>query len=57
MIILVTYEETLKDTNEKRILISHGYDLETGQNIAMPNVHPSEVGAVFDYEIGEFILV
>jgi len=55
MVILVTCEETDKRTKQKRIVVSHGYDINTGKNIVIPPVPPNEIG-IFSSQIGEWIL-
>lgn len=46
MIILVLYNELDEDTGAKtgRLLVSHGVDIETLENVAMPEVEPESVG-------------
>lgn len=55
MVILITCNEVDERTKEKRIVVSHGYDTDTGETICLPAVPPDEIGK-FNNRIGEWIL-
>lgn len=61
MIICVTawfdkYDKFGYRTGEKEFLVSHGVDSETDENIILPFQHPEEIGAKYNYDIGEWVL-
>jgi hypothetical protein len=61
MILIITkYFETLDiygfPTGNKELLVDYGIDLETDQNVVLPNISPKEIGAVFDETYNEYIL-
>jgi hypothetical protein len=37
-------------------LVDYGIDLETDQTVVLPNIHPKEIGGVFDKTYNEYIL-
>lgn len=43
-------------TGEKEQLVSHGVDTETDEVVILPQVSPSELGCVYDIELGEYVL-
>lgn len=36
--------------------MSHGINANTGETVIMQCVHPSQLGAVFNSEVGEFVI-
>ena len=59
MIIVITgnfpiYDHNGIATGETEFVISHGID-EKGNLVIMPNIHPRQLGATFDAEIGEWV--
>lgn len=61
MIILITghYPKTDKygyKTGETEFLTSHGVDIDSGQNIVVPQVHPKHLGGVFNQQMQEWVL-
>lgn len=56
MIIVIAYTETNKRTGKIEPIVSHGVNVNTGKVIAMPPIHPQQTGAVFDHDIGEWII-
>lgn len=57
MIVVITVEETNEQTGRKQLLVSHGIDLRTGANVILPVAPPSSIGAAFDSQFGEFVLM
>lgn len=56
MIVVITYTEYNPRTGRKEIRASHGVDLDSDQAVVLPNEPPAELGAVFDADIGEFVI-
>lgn len=56
MIILITTYHVNRYTREKSLIVSHGFRADTGETVVLPQVHPREVGGVFDTEIGEWVI-
>lgn len=58
MIILVIVDEFNKVLNRKELIVSHGIDMDsdTLDSVVFPPVHPREVGARFDYSLGEWVI-
>lgn len=53
------FEEYDKDghkTGKKRFQVSHGFEENTGNSVTLPNVHPKDLGAVIDKNIGEWVI-
>ncbi len=55
MIIVITTQEQGRDGRLKTV-VSHGVDATTGRNIVMSCDDPRELGAVFDRDIGEYVI-
>jgi hypothetical protein len=43
-------------TGRKELVVDRAFDSATGKQITVPSVHPSELGAVFDAELGEWVI-
>ena len=43
-------------TGKTELLVDYALDEETLQQIVVPCVHPSELGGIFDVELGEWYL-
>lgn len=43
-------------TGKTEFVVSHGYNTETDKKVILPNEHPRSLGAVFDNQIGEWVL-
>ena len=56
MIVVITTSECNEDTGNTELLASHGVNIDTGENIVLPNVHPSELGATIDRRMNEWVL-
>lgn len=56
MIVVITNWETNPKTGHKQLIVSHGVDSETLQDIVLPNETPEALGAVFDQNIKEYVL-
>lgn len=54
-IIAVTMSEKDKHGKEK-LVVSHGVNVITGKAVILPNEHPSDIGAVWDTSISEWVL-
>lgn len=53
--VIVNREKNLR-TEQKEEVVSHGVDLDTGKTVTLPCVPPADVGAVFDPDIGEYVV-
>ena len=58
-----THNQDVRSTRQKRfstgkteLLVDYALDEETLQQIVVPCVHPSELGGIFDVELGEWRL-
>lgn len=56
MIICICYYEKNKILNRKELIVSHGIN-EYLENVVLPQVHPLELGAEFNEDLGEWILM
>lgn len=56
MIIVITTMEKNERNNRMERIISHGIDQSTGKTVILPCEPPETLGAVFNPEIGEYIL-
>lgn len=50
------YDRQGRDTGKKEYLASHGVDVDTGRNVILSSESPEKLGAIFDFEIGEWVL-
>jgi hypothetical protein len=37
-------------------IVSHGINVDTDEHVVLPQVHPSELGAKIDIDVGEWII-
>lgn len=56
MIVLATVMEKDPKTGYARLIVSHGIDSETLQNVVLPQETPQALGAVLDRDLGEWVL-
>ncbi|OGT88585.1 MAG: hypothetical protein A2286_02685 [Gammaproteobacteria bacterium RIFOXYA12_FULL_61_12] len=56
VILVITHTERNSRTGRKEIVASHGIDPDTGMMAILPSEPPEKLGAVFDLEIGEFVI-
>lgn len=56
MIIVIVIEERNERTGRMQKVVSHGIDEATGQTVIMSCGTPESVGAVFDHDIGEYVI-
>lgn len=56
MIIVIVVEERDERTGRIVQVVSHGIDETSGRTVPMPCGTPESVGAVFDPDIGEYVI-
>lgn len=56
MIVVITTKERNPRTGREQVVVSHGIDLATDQTVILPCETPEALGAVFNPEMGEYIL-
>lgn len=56
MIIVVVVNEISERTNKRELIVSHGIDEYTGKAVILPNVHPNDIGAIYNDYYGEYVL-
>lgn len=61
MIILVTgdypiYDKFGNKTDKTEFVVSHGVDDKTLDSVVLPNKAPTDIGAVFNKNIGEWVI-
>jgi hypothetical protein len=56
MLIVITVNEKDSRTGVERLVVSHGIDESTGKTVILPSEHPSALGAVFDADLGEYVI-
>lgn len=54
-VVLISNLETT-EIGSKTLITSHGINMETMETVTVPNVHPMELGAVFDKDLCEWVL-
>lgn len=54
MIVVIVVREEISGKMQE--VVSHGIDYMTMAELALPPVHPSQIGAVFRYDLGEYVL-
>ena len=57
MIIVITHFERNERTGDPEIIVSHGINTEDDSYVNLPSLKPEQVGAKYDPEVGEFVLV
>lgn len=50
------YHGTDIPTGETELLTDYAFDEDTGKVVIVPPEHPRTLGAVFDHEIGEWVI-
>jgi hypothetical protein len=56
MIIVITSKEFNEKKNKYETYVSHGVDSSTLKNVVLPQILISEIGAVFNEDINEYVL-
>lgn len=56
MIIVIVTKERNPRTGRMEEIVSHGVDADTGKTVILSCESPQAIGAVFDSEIGEYVL-
>jgi hypothetical protein len=56
LIIVITIKEKNPRTGREELIASHGVDAVTGKNVILSCEHPEKLGAVYDDEIGEYVI-
>lgn len=56
MIVLITIQEKNERTGRTETVVSHGVDFDTGNNVPMSGGSPLSCGAVFNSELGEWVI-
>lgn len=56
MIIVITVKEINENTGREHLIVSHGIDKVTGKAVILPCETPAEIGAVFNTDLGEYVL-
>ena len=56
MILVIANHERNERTGRLTLVTSHGVDIDSGRHIALPQVHPGTLGAVFNENVGEYVL-
>lgn len=56
MIIVIANSEYDEKTGRTNLITSHGIDSESLEHVVLQPVHPQFLGAVFNTELGEFVI-
>ncbi len=56
MIVVIVNTEIDPFSGKKTLIVSHGVDSETDLPVTLPPLHPEQIGAKFNAEIGEYVL-
>lgn len=56
MIVVIVVKEKNERTGRVETVVSHGVDYRTGKLVVMSGDSPESVGAVFNKEIGEYVV-
>jgi hypothetical protein len=56
MILVITIKEVNEKSGNLELIVSHGVNLVTDEIVILQQVHPSLIGAIFDYKLGEYVL-
>lgn len=57
MIVVITINERNQRTGRDELVVSHGIDEATGKTVILPCEPPERIGAIFNAEFGEYVLV
>jgi hypothetical protein len=55
-IVVIVVKERNPKTGRLEEVVSHGIDHATGRNVVMSGDNPLLIGAVFDNDLGEYVL-
>lgn len=55
-IMVIVVKEKNHRTGRIEEIVSHGINLDTDQTVIMSGCSPQSVGAVFDVELGEYVI-
>lgn len=56
MVVVITCKERDARTGRERIVASHGIDMDTDNVVTLPGEPPEALGAVFNADLGEYVL-
>lgn len=56
MIICIVVTERNERSGNMEQIVSHGIDSDTGRHVVLPCDPPGTMGAVFDREMGEYVI-
>ena len=56
VIIVITTKERNPRTGREQVVVSHGIDMDTDRTVILPCEPPEALGAVFNPEMGEYVL-
>lgn len=55
-IMVFTFIDECERTGRRQRLVDYGVDLETDRMVPMPSDTPAAVGAIFDRDLGEYLI-
>lgn len=56
MIVLILTREHSRRTGRKEDIVSHGVDIDTDETVILPPESPLALGAVYNSQLGEWVL-
>ena len=56
MILVIVNNERDSKTGRLQQIVSHGVEVDSGRIVILPNESPSDIGAVFDAQLSEYVL-
>lgn len=56
MVVVITVVVTDERTGREELVASHGINAYTDEMVTLPSVHPQQLGAVIDRDLGEWVL-
>lgn len=56
MLVVIANMERNQKTGRMETIVSHGVDMDTLQNVILPQESPESLGAKFDPDLGEWVI-
>lgn len=57
MIIAITVYLRNEKTGLKSLVVSHGIERESGRQVVLPCEHPKDIGAIWNAELREWVIL
>jgi len=56
LVLIANWFQAKDSSNVKEFVVEECFNADTLETVIVPSVHPKELGAVFDEDIGEYVI-